>query len=458
MRILFLLFISFLFLQSKAQTDKIDNDADFIISKIRLVYPGLEEKKGEFEKIVKEINTGIIKDSFAILSKLTLPFDDNHLKLYQPIFSNTIDSNICNKNFASIKSKRHFSKYEGYWIDDLNTLIIYLKKTGVNDYQGYIVESKKSIPIGFCILKMKQVSNNHFISDIIDVNEWFRVIAKSYFKNDKVLLCNSFGKWKKINVYKKGLLDKTDNFDFNPSLTLLDSNNLLLRMPSFSRSNIKLYDSIIDTNKSIIGKTKNLIIDIRNNGGGVINNFLPLFPFICTNNIITPSTYRKASDDVINDTKKSLTKFIKSGDTTRSQIYKDYLTRLEGNKGGLIYNPSDTIATCSIDSFPNLINVAIITNNACLSAAELLLLYFKQSKKVKTFGEITGGAVDFLDTNRYPTPTLKYNLFVPTTKREITPKFPSYDKTGISPDVEISDDIEDWVQFVKKYYGKNDAK
>jgi hypothetical protein len=41
---------------------------------------------------------------------------------------------------------------------------------------------------------------------------------------------------------------------------------------------------------------------------------------------------------------------------------------------------------------------------------------------------------------------------VATTKRITTKDAPLYDNTGIKPDIEISDDVPDWIEFVKKYY------
>ena len=51
-------------------------------------------------------------------------------------------------------------------------------------------------------------------------------------------------------------------------------------------------------------------------------------------------------------------------------------------------------------------------------------------------------------------PKSNYGLWVALLKMEINNENPSYDKTGIKPDVEISDDEPDWIDFVKKYYEK----
>jgi C-terminal processing protease CtpA/Prc len=126
---------------------------------------------------------------------------------------------------------------------------------------------------------------------------------------------------------------------------------------------------------------------------------------------------------------------------------------MEKNKNNFLFKEADTVF-CQPNP-NNIKSVAIIINHGCRSAAELMLLYFKQSSKVKTFGEPTAGAVDYLDMLTYKLPKTKYTLWVGTVKRELTKADGKYDNIGIKPDVEISDDVDDWVEFVRKYYEKN---
>ncbi len=82
----------------------------------------------------------------------------------------------------------------------------------------------------------------------------------------------------------------------------------------------------------------------------------------------------------------------------------------------------------------------------------MLILHFKQSKKVTTFGEATGGAIDHPNNQELFLPQSKHQFWIVATKMVINDENPSYDKTGIKPDIEISDDEPDWIDFVKKYY------
>jgi uncharacterized lipoprotein YehR (DUF1307 family) len=434
------------------ETEK--NDIDFVVNKIKYTYAGYKDKiKGnEFEDLIKKVRITTSKDTFAQLAKLTSYFQDIHLGLYQIYWPDKIDTNQCKINYASINVRT--KKNESFWIDDLNQNVICLRKENNNDYAGYLVESKRKVPLGLCILKFRINKKQPFLADVIDLEEYYRAFMKSFFTNDNVLMIKGYKKWTKIENYNSRKLESSTTINNKPFFKILDTNNVLLNMPSFSRYYIPIYDSIVKANKNLIGETKNLIIDLRNNRGGVIGNFYSLFPFLGKNVIMEGGYSSLSSDDLVKNFNNKKENYLKQKDTAMAKAYDDYVKRLIENKNNFIFNKSDTFSVNQIDSFPKLKNIAIITNNSSVSSAELMLLFFKQSNKVKVFGEVTGGVVDYLDEMRFQTPFSKFNLFVPTTKREITALFPAYDMTGIKPDIQISDNEPDWIDFVKRYYEK----
>ena len=82
-----------------------------------------------------------------------------------------------------------------------------------------------------------------------------------------------------------------------------------------------------------------------------------------------------------------------------------------------------------------------------------MLLDFMQSKKVKFFGETTGGAVDYLSTFPIKTPSKRYIIYMPSVIRQGSGgKFSAIDSEGIKPDIFIDGKINNWIDFVKNYY------
>ena len=67
-----------------------------------------------------------------------------------------------------------------------------------------------------------------------------------------------------------------------PFLEEINNATLLLRIPTFNGSQKKYIDSVLVANKQKIESKENLIIDLRNNGGGSDNSFSGLVPYIYT--------------------------------------------------------------------------------------------------------------------------------------------------------------------------------
>lgn len=439
------------------------NDFDFLSATIKNAYSGYFDKANgkEFDELVQRVKRSRSKDTFALLSQMTLFFNDHHLALHDlRIGQRKIDTQQCKKDsllvqkyFANRKLK---DQYEGFWLSEFNNCVIALKKVKTNPviYHGYVVECNAKLMPGYCMLKMTRQKDGTFLTDYIDVDFYFRIFAKSKFKNTNTLWVNSRDRFQRITVYTPGFLTNKKAISYKPYFTSIDDKTVLLAMPSFRRKYITTIDSIVQANKAAIDSATTLIVDIRNNGGGTINNYFPLFPYIYTNPIVHCGGYVRYSDVYIQDYEADIRRFVEQGDTAKAALYTKYLDTIKLKKGQFDYTPPDTLAQdLPILARPK--KVAVLINNNCLSAAELMLLNFKQSSKVTIFGERTGGAVDYLDGLRLTLPRHKYDLFIAISKRELTTQQPSYDATGIKPDVEIADDVTDWIEFVRKYYNEH---
>jgi hypothetical protein len=436
------------------------NDFDYLATIIKNTYAGYNDKvKGnEFDILVNRVKQSSSKDTFALLSQLTYFFDEQHLKLYdEHISKQRINIVQCKKDSQNIRqyfrNKKPKYKYEGYWLSDFNNCVIAIKrvKSSPTVFHGYVVECNAKLPAGFCMFKMIQQNDGTFLTDYTDADFFFRVFLKGKFKDTNTLWVNSYDRFKRISTYVPDILVKKKAISYKPAFTKIDKKTVLLTMPSFRAWYVEVIDSLIKSNKSSIDSATTLIIDIRNNGGGTINNYLPLLPYIYTGPIVHTGTHQLYSDIYIKDYEDRMNRYLTKGDSTTAKIYIAYYDSVKAKRGKFDYAPPDTLAN-NLPTLSKPKNVAVIINNNCLSAAELMLLNFKQSKKVTIFGERTGGGVDYLDGLRPKLPSKKYSLFIASTKRALTEQQPSYDATGILPDVEISDDVTDWVIFVKKYY------
>jgi C-terminal processing protease CtpA/Prc len=108
--------------------------------------------------------------------------------------------------------------------------------------------------------------------------------------------------------------------------------------------------------------------------------------------------------------------------------------------------PADTMVFNYVYEFPK--KVSIIVNGYCASSTELFLLKALQSSKVKLFGETTLGAVDYADALTLTMPCRFYALSY-STSRTNRPKEQAIDYIGIKPHFEISNEVKDWVEYIR---------
>jgi len=221
---------------------------------------------------------------------------------------------------------------------------------------------------------------------------------------------------------------------------VLNPNTVYLKINSFkSITNVgRLLKKSLDVDS--LNFKNNLIIDLRDNGGGDYSSSYPLLQFIATNDIyvrktkflVTPENWSfHAKTSRLGEYKKELEGKIIDTPWERSG---DYLVRH--------YKPYSTY------EFPK--HVAILVNRNTGSAAEQFVLYGKQSLKVKIFGENTGGLVDNGSINSYELIKDKLYLNYATVKK-IDFDQNNVSSKGISPDfyLEKDDQIGQILNYLK---------
>lgn len=455
MRFLLITLLFFLYTRGNSQI----NDIDFVINKIEKEYlPFLSPK---YKNHLLKLNTPkeAIIDTFGYLGSIIGSFNNKHFTLYDFNYLDRTDPLVLNSRIESLnlaKNKKTSPKrFRGFWLNDSKNSIIGLyQDLKKNQLLGYLFESKSSNSLkpGMLVMILKRRKNG-YLTDYRDPKFGFRVFTISKFKNDTTIIAGQYSKWKKIRSGKEVSLETMQELKIKTSIIKLDSSNTLITLPNFSASNVKRIDSMITTNKDIISRSKNLIIDIRYNIGGTILGYYPLLDYVYTNPIVLQGGWIFNTPEMIESIKKNISSLEKKGDTLRYYRKVSQLKNLLESKTGSFLIKGDTIRRDSTLFFPK--KIAIIHNYACMSAAELMILDFSQSSKVTTFGEPTGGAVDYLDYKESLTPSGKYSLFIPTAKRYVIKNKEKIDGAGIIPNVTINENIENWVEFVLKYYEKD---
>lgn len=439
-----------------------------LISKIEKVYPGLEEKTKDkllYDSLKKQLAIEAAsnnKDCIKTLKKYTSFFKDRHIWIKKNEIENlvSVSGNKTKKykklaiNIAKFKRKikKSKDKLEGIWKSKSYTIGI--KKTNENQYTGFVITTKnkdwqpKEIKFK---LKSKD-SITYYLSDHSKFEDTFK-IYDDYILHLKTLK-SSFVKQnlptKVDTVELAAKIDELEGFYFKP----LTSKTSLLTISSFNYPFVKRIEKLIDDNLATIENSENLIIDVRDNGGGTDVAYRKLMPLIATN----PTRYINAELLCTQTLIDGVTKyrnglFEKDAEKNKSEINRlDNLVAIYKENFGKFVNPSgrDVIIDTVRIAKRSPKQIIILSNKNTGSAAENFLMLAKQSKKVKILGKPSAGVLDYANAYFFKFGCDNYKLLLPTYRSLRLPDYP-IDNIGVQPDIYLDKSINDWVKFSIDY-------
>lgn len=377
--------------------------------------------------------------------------------------SNQIDKEKIKKQFKNWETypyqEKEFNTYiskikepglEGLWTTPPYTIGVRKVK---DEYIGFIIESdgiywsKSQVKFKIKDEKGKLTATYYMQDHSAKEIKNIELLGNNFLQMEFVTLKRikpNFPSNKLLEMYFKFLT--TDD----PVFEKLTDKTTILRIPSFSHSEKKLIDSIIDANRNIILSTENLIIDLRYNGGGSDESFEKLLPIIYTNPI------RSVGVELLSTplNNQRMIDFMNDPDFTEEdkKWAKDALEKLNKHIGEFVSVDSTTVTIETYDTiYPYPKNVGIIINEGNGSTTEQFLLAAKQSQKVKLFGTTTVGVLDISNMYFINSPCNDFKLAYSLSRSMRIPDFTIDDK-GIQPDYYIDKTISkyDWIDFVNK--------
>jgi len=233
-----------------------------------------------------------------------------------------------------------------------------------------------------------------------------------------------------------------------PYYERLSDQTSYVRIPSFDMSNKRAIDSVLHKNHDNIIKCSNLIIDLRDNGGGSDWAYSSLQPYIYTNPIRTVGV-ELLSTELNNTALLELSQDTLYDEKSRKE-FKETYDKLNAKLGSFVRVKEDIVTIDSMDRIlPNPQRVAILINEYCGSTTEQFLLDAKQSSKVKLFGKSTFGSLDMSNMYHVDSPSGEFQLWYCRSKSLRIPVM-EIDDRGIQPDYFLDNSIpqKDWVGFV----------
>jgi len=470
---LFVLIILIVCCPSRAQDTTLTSPCDCketfkeIIVKLEANYIGIplgqlpeekaryEERKTLFREKAKTITP---EHCTQFLSAFLNYFDDGHLFVFErPKYTNSRRDSIkqsIKKNKVSLPTLKHYvdnnaatktDPFLGIWTDGTSKFVVTKKN---DSYYVYILESiLDSVEPGQLKAKLN-FEDNHYIGSFYTNNyvPWF--IEGGIYKEGTLFVASSIF-WQKVaDPLDVITLDVDTNFKL-PTIKHINNETVLITIPSFS-VDFTLFNDIINAHEKELKKATTIIIDIRGNRGGN-GVYFNLIEFFATNDM-------KGSQGLVLASEDNLKYFEHSAKNYSSKVYTPVVDSIIKNMGKIVDGPLYPGVAYDIKKTA-IANVAILTDGACMSAAESFILHAKaSSNKVTTFGSPTDGVIDYTSVNSLPlknsgTQNIYFGYPTSTLHKEIPNN--GYNSTGIIPDIEIDTTSTNKIQYIVDYYKRN---
>jgi hypothetical protein len=221
-----------------------------------------------------------------------------------------------------------------------------------------------------------------------------------------------------------------------------------LRIPSFNGGLHAQLDSVYRLVAA--APPRNLLIDVRGNGGGSDGNVAGLVPFLYTapfqddqreEYYVTPDNVQRLADYY-----RGMQRDSASYGAAALQHLRTTLRWLQqAPSGQFLTNTTATLKTFTgVATQPE--RVVILYDRGCASSCETLLFWAKHSTKTTLAGEHSGGYVGYGNVFSVPTPCLGFVL-TSTTLR--LPNQVPYEAVGVAPDVSLKRE-EDWLMQAQR--------
>lgn len=269
------------------------------------------------------------------------------------------------------------------------------------------------------------------------------------FKNEKPLKLSN--KEKKVNRIAKrkrkkynrkhGFITKSKTYTRNFEFIGVDSTVAFMKIRSFTNGNYKrFYKEVFKTLDSL--KTQNLVIDLRDNGGGRISEIDYLYSYLTLNDyqFLNPSEVNSRIPFLkvlMTNTMPNVSKVV-SGILSPFIVTHNFLKTYK-NDGKIYYKFNKYTKTKSPKALHFKGNIYVLINGNSFSASSLISTHLKANNRAVFVGEETGGAYNGCVAGIYkvyqlPTSKLKVRMGVMQIE---APQKQDPDGFGIKPDVQI---------------------
>lgn len=414
-----------------------------------------------------------VKSCFKPMVKYTEYFFDNHTRLVSnstiQVDESSEESILKFKESDVYKSvervaidvdsmKQKYSVYprndiEGLYVSNGGAYEVALVKNndGHRDYIGIILSSKSSLwEPGMVKFELINTGDNTFDAFYYYRNHSIVFNADEVF--DKGTLTEGWSKSKLSTTEEKdSRVNETPRSLFH--FEKLNNTTNYLYLGSFDGALKPRYDSLYKAIAPKIKELPNLIVDIRNNGGGSDANIKFLREIMYTGEYEGGRQQIWNSDGVQAQYENFLEKVSSDPSTYGKDTIKwvkFMLKRIKkGDKNSFIYTSRrKRPMKFKGKEYPK--KIVVIQSKFTGSTAENVVISAMNSDKTTTIGDNTGGYIGYGNIFDKESPSGAFKLWASTTQNDYKMQF---EANGIPPQIKLSQDV-DWVEEALKIFEK----
>ena len=315
------------------------------------------------------------------------------------------------------------------------SIAVLKNKNPFRDYVAIVIKSSDSkFENGTVLAELKEKSENEYF--LLYNSAHMLAFATIKPKNGEL-----------ISGFVKNGKEIVDNENYNFEAKFLNENTLYFNIPSFSWEAKPMVDSLFVAQKENLSKSANLIIDLRNNGGGSDDVYSFISPYLYTQPIKGIGVDMFSSNDNIKGWELMLQDpNLPLDNKAEYQKMIDKLKLKLNQNVNIVEDYIDTSYTPLL--FPK--NVVIVINEGCASSTEQFLLEAIQSKKVTLMGQNTSGTLDYSNLRESDFCEMPYILWTPTTRSRRIDIGEGIDGIGIKPTIYLTEK-QDWIKEALKF-------
>ncbi len=342
------------------------------------------------------------------------------------------------------QGKLPLAAIEGQYQTADSTYLIQIQpaRTKFRDYVGVIVASRTPLwKVGQVKLELQRKLNKQSYRVI----QYQRNHAPTIVDEVQVGQGNLKGtSWRKIGAPPTSQLLGPEK---HPVFRQLTGATTYLRIPSFGGQRQAQLDSVYRQVRAGGRQGKNLLIDVRGNGGGSDDNVEPLLPLLLTSAFqddlleeyyVTPDNIERLTEYYRGMQKDSAN----YGAVALGKMRTKLRWLQQAPEGQFLADPAVAHRTFAATPATWPARVVILYDRGCASSCETLLFWARHSTKTLLLGENSGGYVGYGNIFTIATPCYQFNL-ASTTLR--LPNQLQYEVTGVPPAIRLSPN-EDWLQ------------